>query len=59
MKYSEFLKKAKKCGWQFLRQGKGSHEIWIKEGKTVVIPNHKSKEMTTGLEKSLTKDMGL
>lgn len=59
MKYSEFLKKARKSGWSFLRQGKGSHEVWIKDGKTVSIPNHGSKEMPTELERSLTKEMGL
>lgn len=59
MKYSEFLKIAKKSGWFFLRQGKGSHEIWIKDGKTVLIPNHGAKEKPTGLQPSLSKEMGL
>jgi len=59
MRYSEFFKLAKRKGWQLSRQGKGSHEIWIKNDKTVVIPNHGSKEMPTGLEKSLKKEMGL
>lgn len=59
MKYSKFLKIAKKGGWRFLRQGKGSHEIWKKDNKKVSIPNHGSKEMPKGLEKSLKKEMGL
>lgn len=59
MKYSEFFKLVKRNGWQLLRQGKGSHEIWEKDNQTVVIPNHGSKEMPTGLEKSLKKEMGL
>lgn len=59
MKYNEFFKLAKRNGWQLLRQGKGSHEIWEKENQTVVIPNHGSKEMPKGLEKSLKKEMGL
>jgi mRNA interferase HicA len=59
MKYSEFFKLAKKNGWRLLRQGKGSHEIWEKDGQTVVIPNHGSKEISTGLEKSLKKEMGI
>ncbi|MGB0255516.1 MAG: type II toxin-antitoxin system HicA family toxin [Flavobacteriaceae bacterium] len=33
MKYSAFLKLIRKNGWQLLRQGKGSHEIWEKCGK--------------------------
>ncbi|MCC4228371.1 type II toxin-antitoxin system HicA family toxin [Zunongwangia profunda] len=59
MKYSKFLKLAKKNGWSFLRQGKGSHEIWEKDDKKVSIPNHGSREMPKGLEKSLKKEMGL
>ncbi|SDE69639.1 type II toxin-antitoxin system HicA family toxin [Riemerella columbipharyngis] len=59
MKYSEFFKKAKRNGWRLSRQGKGSHEIWIKDGEEVVIPNHGSKEMPSGLSKMLTKKMGL
>ena len=59
MKYSEFLKLAKKSGWRLLRQGKGSHEIWEKDGKMVAIPNHGTREIPKGLEKSLRKDMGL
>lgn len=59
MKYSEFIKLAKKNGWRKKRQGKGSHEIWEKDNKTVSIPNHGSKEIPTGLEKKLRKEMGL
>jgi predicted RNA binding protein YcfA (HicA-like mRNA interferase family) len=59
MKYSEFFKLIKRNGWKILRQGKGSHEIWQKDGQKVVIPNHGAKEIPTGLEKSLRKEMGL
>ncbi len=43
----------------FLRQGKGSHEIYQKDGKQIVIPNHGSKEIGKGLEQKLRKEMGL
>ena len=59
MKYSEFFREIKKKGWKFIRQGKGSHEIHEKGGKEVSIPNHGTKEMPNGLEKSLRKEMGL
>ena len=59
MKYSAFLELIKKNGWQLLRQGKGSHEIWEKQGIKVSIPNHGAKEMPKGLEKKLKKEMGL
>ncbi len=59
MKYSEFFKIAKKNGWKLLRQGKGSHQIWTKDEKQVIIPAHGAKEMPKGLEKKLRKEMGL
>lgn len=59
MKCNEFLRLAKKNGWVFLRQGKGSHEIYEKNGKQIVIPNHGSKELGKGLEKKLRKQMEL
>ncbi len=59
MKYSEFFKIAKKDGWKLFRQGKGSHQIWIKGKKQVIIPAHGAKEMPKGLEKKLRKEMGL
>ncbi len=32
MKSSQFIREVKRKGWQFLRQGKGSHEIYEKDG---------------------------
>lgn len=59
MKYSEFIKLAKKNGWQLLRQGKGSHQVWEKNGKQAIVPAHGAKEMPKGLERKLKKEMGL
>ncbi len=59
MKCNEFIKLAKRSGWQFLRQGKGSHEIYIKNGVEVIIPNHGAKELGRGLELKLRKEMDL
>ncbi|VDH16087.1 YcfA-like protein [Algoriella xinjiangensis] len=59
MKSSEFIREIKRKGWVFLRQGKGSHEIYEKDGKQEVVPNHGSKEMGKGLELKLRKKMGL
>lgn len=59
MKSNEFIREAKRKGWVLLRQGKGSHEIYEKNGKQVTIPNHGSKELGKGLEQKLRKEMGL
>ncbi|RZD18225.1 MAG: type II toxin-antitoxin system HicA family toxin [Candidatus Acididesulfobacter diazotrophicus] len=41
-KYREIVKKLKKLGFEFLRQGAGSHEIWynLSTNKYTTIPNH-------------------
>ncbi len=59
MKSREFIREIKRKGWKFLRQGKGSHEIYEKNGQTVSVPNHGSKEMGKGIELELRKQMGL
>ncbi|MDR2269359.1 MAG: type II toxin-antitoxin system HicA family toxin [Sphingobacterium sp.] len=59
MKYSEFIRLISRSGWKLVRQGKGSHEIWEKDGKTETVPNHGAKEMPRGLEMTLKKRMGL
>lgn len=59
MKSNEFIREIKRKGWVFQRQGKGSHEIYGKNGKQVSVPNHGSKELGKGLENKLRKEMGL
>lgn len=59
MKYSEFIRLISRSGWTLARQGKGSHEVWEKDGKTEIVPNHGAKEMPKGLERTLRKRMGV
>ena len=59
MKSSEFIREIKRKGWIFIRRGKGSHEIYGKNGIQVAIPNRGSAEIPKGLELKLRKDMGL
>lgn len=58
MKYSEFHRKIKKEGWIHIRT-KGSHYIYEKDGKKYPVPYHGSKEIPTGLQKRMAKEMGI
>ncbi|MEN5306848.1 type II toxin-antitoxin system HicA family toxin [Chryseobacterium cucumeris] len=58
MKSSELHRKVRKNGWTYLRC-EGSHYIYEKDGKTYPVPYHGSKEVGKGLEKKITKEMGL
>ena len=61
VKCSELIKKLKKDGCYFVRQGRGSHEIWHSPHtqKDFVVPNHTSKEIGKGLEIKIFKQAGL
>lgn len=59
MKYSELHRLIKANGWVKLRQMGTSHVIYKKGSIIYPVPNHGAKEVGTGLEKKIKKDMGL
>jgi len=61
MKTGELKKILMQNGWYLHRQAKGSHEIWRHSSNTnsLIIPNHNSKEVGTGLCNKLLKQAGL
>jgi mRNA interferase HicA len=58
MKSSEFHRLVKKNGWEVVRVA-GSHYMYQKNGQTIPVPYHGSKEIGEGLRKTLVKQMGL
>lgn len=58
MKSSELQKLILANGWQIVRQS-GSHVVYEKDGIRYPVPFHGSKEVGTGLEKKIKKEMGL
>ena len=58
MKSSELHRKIKKNGWVHIRT-EGSHYIYQKDGRAYPVPFHGGKEIGTGLEKKIIKEMGL
>ena len=61
MKTSELIKKLKKGGCYFVRQGGGSHEVWYSPitGKHFIMANHGGKEVPKGTEQAILKQAGL
>lgn len=62
MKWNELLKKLKKAGFVYLRDAKGSHQYWHHPdipGSEIVIANHPSKEVGTGLARKILKLAGI
>jgi predicted RNA binding protein YcfA (HicA-like mRNA interferase family) len=60
MKSSELLRLIKKAGWVEIRQS-GSHIILRHpdQKENLILPNHGSKEVSTGLANKLKKQAGL
>jgi len=60
MKCSEVLKMLKSNGWQVVSQ-RGSHLKLIHNDKigVIIFPNHGSKELGKGLEKTILKQAGI
>jgi len=61
LSYRELTKVAKKLGFSFARQAKGSHEIWRREsdGKQTTIPNHGATALKRKTAKAILQDLGI
>ncbi len=61
MNYNELTKLMKQAGWQFYRNGNGSHKIWKHPERTnkIAIPDHGSKEIRPTLVRGIMKQAGI
>lgn len=58
MKSTEFHRLVRANGWEIIRHA-GSHIVYKKGLMTYPVPYHGSKELGTGLEKKMRKEMKL
>ncbi|MDR1004438.1 MAG: type II toxin-antitoxin system HicA family toxin [Prevotellaceae bacterium] len=58
MKCSEFHRLIRVNGWVEVRK-RGSHVIYRKDGHSVSVPDHGTKEIDDNLRKRLAREMGL
>ena len=61
MNAEEFRKLIEKRGWQFIREGKGSHKIYRHENfkHIISIPFHGNKDLGKGVLAKLKKQAGV
>ena len=59
MKYREVARKLRRLDCEFERQGRGSHEIWIKVGTELegTVPNWGSRDLKPGTLAAILKDL--
>lgn len=60
MKNAELHRIIRKAGWTVLPgKGKGSHKIYVKDGKKYTVPYHGSREIDNRFAGLILKEMGI
>ena len=59
MKYHDVLARLKKLGFRFYRQGRGSHELWVRDSDGKVVPVPRKKEIKVGTLKAIIREIGI
>ena len=61
LSYSEIIRRLRKQGFRFYRQGKGSHELWVRDadGTVIPVPHHKGKKIRKGTVRAIIREVGI
>ncbi len=61
LSYREVIRRLKKLGFHFYRQGKGSHELWVRDidGRVIPVPHHRGKNIRKGTIGAIIQETGL
>jgi len=61
LSYQEIVRKLRKLGFKFYRQGKGSHELWVRDadGRVVPVPHYKGKKIRKGTVRAIIREVGI
>lgn len=61
LSYKEITGRLKKFGFRFYRQGKGSHELWVRDfdGKAIPVPFYKGKKIRKGIVRAIINEIGV
>ncbi|MDP2952047.1 MAG: type II toxin-antitoxin system HicA family toxin [Chloroflexota bacterium] len=59
--YRRLTRRLRKLGCEFLKQAKGSHEVWWHPEKQLftTIPNHGHRDIVTGTVRKILKDLDI
>ena len=61
LRYREVVKRLRHFGFRFYRQGKGSHELWVRDtdGVVVPVPHHQGKSIRKGTLRAIIREVGV
>ena len=59
--YREVSERLRRLGFRFYRQGKGSHELWVRDtdGCVVPIPKYRGKAIRKGTIRAIIRETGV
>ena len=61
LNYREVIHRLRELGFRFYRQGKGSHELWVRDadGRVIPVPRHKGKKIRKGTVRAIIREVGV
>jgi len=61
LNYQEITRRIRKLGFRFYRQGKGSHELWVRDddGIVIPIPHYRGKKIRKGTIRAIIREIGV
>jgi predicted RNA binding protein YcfA (HicA-like mRNA interferase family) len=59
--YRDLTQRLRALGFRFYRQGKGSHELWVRDadGRVVPIPRHEGRPIRKGTVRAIIREAGV
>ena len=59
--YREVTRRLDRLGFRFYRQGKGSHELWVRDsdGRVIPVPHHRGKSIRKGTVRAIIREVGV
>lgn len=60
LRYRDVVRRLQVFGFRFYRQGRGSHELWVRDedGAVVPVPHHKGKSIRKGTVRAIIREIG-
>lgn len=61
LSYQEITRRLHKLGFRFYRQGKGFHELWVRDtdGRVIPVPHHKGKTIRKGTVRAIIREVDM
>jgi len=61
LRYREVVQRLRHFGFRFYRQGRGSHELWVRDedGVVVPVPRHPGKSIRAGTLRAIIRETGV